>query len=92
MIGLKTRIKEMKKLGMTEVKVDIETLEGLLEQRPERVSVDAVVSVHNPELVRAIVRRIKQIRNSREPKYELPADSFIEDCAKDIIKIIKNAH
>lgn len=50
------------------------------------------IEFDNPEVVRKITQRIKKLSSAnRTPEYELPADSFIEDCAKDVIKIIKHS-
>lgn len=43
---------------------------------------------NNPELIRKIVNRIKKLSKTRKPKYDLPADSFINNCAKDIVELI----
>ena len=43
------------------------------------------------ELRRRIVHRIKLLAKVRQPEYDLPADSFLEDCARDIIKLGKTA-
>lgn len=39
----------------------------------------------SPEAVRAGVARMKRLSRLRIPNYELPADSFLEECVVDII-------
>lgn len=41
-----------------------------------------------PEAKREIVARIKAISSLRIPEYELPADSFIEELAEDLYRIV----
>lgn len=39
----------------------------------------------DPEFLRLAVNRIKQLATTREPAYEQPADSHIEDAVKEIL-------
>lgn len=41
----------------------------------------------SPELLREATNKIKELATLRNPQYELPADSFIERCAKELIEL-----
>ena len=40
------------------------------------------------EIIRYAVNRIKKLISLREPNYELPADSFVEEAIKDILTYV----
>lgn len=40
------------------------------------------------EIIREGVRIIKRLANTRTPKYQLPADSFIEEAVRDILNLV----
>lgn len=43
------------------------------------------------DLLRAVVERIKRLSKLAVPNYELPADSLIEEAARDIIKLVASS-
>lgn len=46
--------------------------------------------MNNPETIRFIVNRIKQLSSLRVPNYDLPSYSHIEEAAEEIISYIYN--